>query len=98
MNEGSTDPLSLKCSHVNLRDQVLGILRKAILDLRFEPGERLIERELCEMVGVSRTSIREALRHLETEGLVTNKSNVGSTVTVIEASEAVRIYEMREAL
>ena len=76
-NEDLPNPLFVECVRINLRDQVLEVLRKAILDLRFKPGDRLIERELCEMVGVSRTSIREALRHLESEGLVTNKPNVG---------------------
>jgi len=47
-----------------LRFQVENVLRQAIIDGRFTPGERLIERELCASLGVSRTSIREALRKL----------------------------------
>lgn len=50
-----------------LRYQVENVLRQAIMSGRFTPGERLIERELCETLGVSRTSIREALRRLEAE-------------------------------
>jgi DNA-binding transcriptional regulator YhcF (GntR family) len=57
---------------VTLRQQVLEVLRNGILSFQFKPGDRLIERELCEMTGVSRTSVREALRHLESEGLVQN--------------------------
>jgi DNA-binding GntR family transcriptional regulator len=53
-----------------LRHQVEHVLRQAIMLGRFAPGARLIERELCETLGVSRTSIREALRRLEAERLV----------------------------
>lgn len=81
-----------------LRDQVLEVLRRAILELRFRPGDRLIERELCQLTGVSRTSVREALRHLESEGLVSNVPNVGPVVAVIGVEEARHIYELREAL
>jgi DNA-binding GntR family transcriptional regulator len=74
------------------------VIRKAILDLRFKPGDRLIERELCELTGVSRTSVREALRHLESEGLVRNLPNQGPIVATVDAKEAREIYELREAL
>jgi len=53
-----------------LRQQVLDSLRQAIIDGRLAPGARLTERELTEMLGVSRTVVREALRSLEAEGLV----------------------------
>lgn len=93
-----SNSLRVERVHINLRDQVLDVLRNAILDLRFKPGDRLVERELCELVGVSRTSIREALRHLESEGLVTNVPNVGPSVAIVDVSEAVHIYELRETL
>ena len=48
-----------------IREQVVSNLRRAILEGQFQPGERLIERALCALTGVSRTSIREALRQLE---------------------------------
>lgn len=95
-SEGST--LKVERYRPSLRDQVLKVLRTAILELRFLPGDRLIERELCELIGVSRTSIREALRHLESEGLVQNVPNVGPTVAVFDKDEAIHIYELREAL
>jgi len=83
---------------VTLRQQVLDVLRRAILDFRFKPGDRLIERELCEMVGVSRTSVREALRHLESEGLVENQPNRGPAVARVSPETAQQLYEVREAL
>lgn len=81
-----------------LRQQVLDQLRAAIVDLEFEPGERLVERKLCEMMGVSRTSVREALRHLEAEGLITTVPHRGPVVTEVTPEEARDIYEVRAAL
>lgn len=91
---------SLKVTRVsqNLRQQVVELLRGAILEYRFKPGDRLIERELCELTGVSRTSVREALRHLESEGLVVNLPNRGPQVATVSAEEAREIYEVRETL
>jgi DNA-binding GntR family transcriptional regulator len=73
-------------------------LRRAILSGRLEPGQRLIERSLCEMTGVSRTAVREALRSLETEGLVVNVPNRGPMVISISADEAKEIYQVRGIL
>ncbi len=81
-----------------LRQQVLDQLRAAIVDLEFEPGERLVERKLCEMMGVSRTSVREALRHLEAEGLITTVPHRGPVVTEVTPEEARDIYQVRAAL
>ena len=53
-----------------LRHQVIESIRNAIVTGYFKPGERLLERRLCEMIGVSRTLVREALRQLESEGLI----------------------------
>lgn len=96
----SSDLSSLRVQRVQvtLRQQVLELLRNAILEGRFKPGERLIERELCELTGVSRTSVREALRHLESEGLVANVPNKGPTVATLSEEDAREIYEVREAL
>ena len=69
-----------------LRDQVLEILRRQpILDFRYKPGQRLIERELIEQIGVSRTTIREVLRELDAEGLVTTIPQKGAIVVVADA-------------
>ena len=53
-----------------LRDMVQERLREAIISGHFAPGDRLVERPLCEQLGVSRTVIRETVRYLEAEGLV----------------------------
>jgi DNA-binding GntR family transcriptional regulator len=90
--------LRIKRRTTTLRQQVLEALRNAILDFQFKPGDRLVERELCEMTGVSRTSVREALRHLESEGLVENVPNKGPTVATLTVEDARQIYEVRSAL
>jgi GntR family transcriptional regulator, trigonelline degradation regulator len=90
--------LRIKRQTTTLRQQVLEALRNAILDFQFKPGDRLVERELCEMTGVSRTSVREALRHLESEGLVENVANRGPTVATLTIEDARQIYEVRSAL
>ena len=81
-----------------LRRMVEDRLRTAILHGRFKPGQRLIERELCELIGVSRTSIREALRHLEAEGIVDTVSQRGPVVASISLDEAMQLYQLRAAL
>lgn len=81
-----------------LRREIESRLRAAITQGRFHAGERLIERELCEMLGVSRPSLREALRHLEAEELVTLQPNRGPAVAEITIAEASEIYEIRAML
>jgi len=80
------------------RDLVLRKLRGAILAGRFEPGQRLLERILVERMGVSRTPIREALRKLELEGLVTTVPYRGPVVTRPTVDDARAVYEVRAAL
>lgn len=82
----------------NLRERTVKVLRDAILGLQFKPGERLIERELCEATGVSRTSLREALRNIEAEGLITRLPNKGMFITVVTVDDARQIYEVRATL
>ena len=66
-----------------LRRQVLDELRQSIISGRLNPGDRLLERELIAMMGVSRTVIREALRQLESEGLVAIIPNKGPVVRAL---------------
>lgn len=81
-----------------VRRQVVEILRSAITSGHFEPGQRLIERDLCELTGVSRASIREALRQLETEGLIETIPNRGPLVSRLTPEDAASIYQIRGAL
>lgn len=81
-----------------LREQVLNVLRQAILTFQLQPGQRLIERELIESTGVSRTTIREALRELAAEGLVTTLPQKGAIVASPTVEEAEELYEIRSAL
>lgn len=81
-----------------VRDQALEVVRQGILDFRLRPGQRLIERELMEQLGVSRATVREVIARLASEGLVTNIPQRGAIVTVLTAEEAADIYEMRVAL
>ncbi|MBN3751890.1 GntR family transcriptional regulator [Paraburkholderia sp. Tr-20389] len=81
-----------------LRHQVENVLRQAIMSGRFAPGARLIERELCETLGVSRTSVREALRKLEAEKLVRSVPHKGPIVAVMSQQEASELYALRGLL
>jgi GntR family transcriptional regulator, trigonelline degradation regulator len=93
-------PTDLRVSAVAapLRAQVVLKLREAILNRTFPPGHRLVERELCEMTGVSRTTVREALRQLESEGLVRLVPNQGPIVASISPDEARDLYDVRGVL
>jgi DNA-binding GntR family transcriptional regulator len=81
-----------------LRTMVEDRLRMTILTGHFESGQRLVERELCELFGVGRTSVREALRQLEAEGLVTTIPHKGPTVSRVDYDDAEQIYAVRALL
>jgi DNA-binding GntR family transcriptional regulator len=88
----------LRITPVTIQAQTASKLRDAILDGVFKPGEKLLEAELCRQMGVSRTSVREALRQLEAERLVTIIPNRGPSVTQLTWKEAEAIYDARELL
>lgn len=88
----------LVTENIPTRDLVLRKLRGAILSGRFQPGQRLLERELVEQMGVSRTPIREALRKLELEGLVTTTPYKGPVVTLPTLEDAQALFEVRSAM
>jgi DNA-binding GntR family transcriptional regulator len=81
-----------------VRQQVEDRLRRAIIDGVFPPGTHLADRLLCEQFEASRSIIREAVRMLEAEGLVTVVPHRGPFVTLVSAAEATQIYEVRAAL
>jgi DNA-binding GntR family transcriptional regulator len=83
---------------VTLRDMVQERMRDAIIEGHFKPGERLIERPLCEQMGVSRTVVRETIRYLEAEGLVKIIPGRGPIVAKMNWQDAHQIYEIRRML
>ncbi len=93
----NTDPALQRIEKApqTLRDIVQARLREAIIAGHFAPGERLVERPLCDQLGVSRTVIRETIRFLEAEGLVEIIPNRGPIVATLSWDQARQIYEIR---
>ena len=81
-----------------LRDVVFQTLRKGILRGDLKPGERLMEIQLANRLGVSRTPIREAIRMLELEGLVYNIPRRGAQVARITEQDLRDVLEVRLGL
>lgn len=95
-----TTPAHLAAMHqsASLKKQVIEALRTAILEGRFQPGDRLVEREVCEMFQVSRTLLREALSQLAAEGILQIIPHRGPIVAIYSAEDARSIYELRATL
>jgi len=96
--DASVMPLAVRALAAPLRQQVVDRLRAAVISGDLAPGQRLTERELIDRVGVSRTVIREALRQLESEGLVETVPNKGPVVRALSRAEAVDLYRIRASL
>ncbi|MBQ7582865.1 MAG: GntR family transcriptional regulator [Lachnospiraceae bacterium] len=84
--------------YLPLRDLVFRTLRQAILTGELKPGERLMEIHLANRLGVSRTPVREAIRMLELEGLVTMIPRRGAEVSRISRQDISDVLEVRGAL
>ena len=84
--------------YLPLRDVVFNTLRQAILKGELAPGERLMEIQLANKLGVSRTPIREAIRKLELEGLVLMIPRKGAEVAEITEKNMLDVLEVRRAL
>lgn len=84
--------------YLPLRDVVFNTIREAILKGDFAPGERLMEKQLADKMGVSRTPIREAIRKLELEGLVIMIPRKGAEVASITKKDISDVLEIRAAL
>ncbi|MCD8082083.1 MAG: GntR family transcriptional regulator [Clostridiales bacterium] len=84
--------------YLPLRDVVFNTLRQAILKGELEPGERLMEIQLANRLGVSRTPIREAIRKLELEGLVLMIPRKGAEVAKISEKNLRDVLEVRRSL
>jgi len=73
-------------------------LRNAILDGSYTAGQKLVERELCELTGASRSVLREALASLEASGLIERESYRGYSVSLLSARKVGEIFELRSSL
>jgi DNA-binding GntR family transcriptional regulator len=98
MNDAPHDDLKIEHPPQTLREIVHARMRGAILSGRFKSGERLVERTLCDQLGVSRSVVREAIRYLEAEGLVESLPNKGPMVARMDWAQAAQIYEIRMLL
>ena len=91
----NTVEMRVRTDTETFREKATNAIREAIMSLHYRPGEPLIERHLCEETGVSRTSVREALRHLEAEGLVRRESSRGLVVAELSVEEVRDIFDVR---
>ena len=95
--EAAIKSLRIDRPPVTLRELALDRIREAIVAGTFEPGMRLVERTLCDQLGVSRSVIREVIRHLETEGLI-EMAKQGPIVARLDWNDARQIYDIRALL
>lgn len=91
-------PTALRSRHVSLTDTVASTLRRKILGREFEPGEKITQAQLAELLGVSTMPVREALLRLVAEGMVIAEANRSYRVTNTSASEIRDIYWMHAVL
>lgn len=92
------DSLRIISNPVLVRDYAVDKLRSALATGLYKPGDRIIDRDLCETLQISRTSVREALRQLQAEKLITVGPRRRISVTVLTADDAADIYLLRETL
>jgi DNA-binding GntR family transcriptional regulator len=93
-SSAEVQPLSARA----LTDLVAEELTRAILGGVFQPGERLVERDLAERFAVSKTPVREALRDLSSRGLLVSRHYRGTEVVPVDEQMMREIYEVRAAL
>lgn len=91
-------PLKVERAAKTLRELALENMRAAILSGHFKPGQRLVERALCEELDVSRSIVREVLRHLEAEALIETVPHQGPVVASLSLDQAAQIYDIRALL
>ncbi|MCP8970074.1 GntR family transcriptional regulator [Ectobacillus sp. SYSU M60031] len=83
---------------LSFRDEVYGALKKSIITLELQPGERLSDKELAERFGISRTPVREALKRLEDEGLIQSLPGSSTRVAPLQWEEAKHAFTVVAAL
>ena len=87
--------LKIENMPVTLRELALAKVRQAIISGYFKAGDRLVERSLCDELGVSRTVVREVIRYLEAEDLIENLPKKGPIVAILTWEVAEQIYDIR---
>lgn len=97
MEEKRLSPIQLE-NYKPLRELVFETLRGAIIDGTLKPGERLMEVQLADEMGVSRTPVREAIRKLELEGLVLMIPRKGAYVSGLSSKDIADVFEVRASL
>ena len=95
MDNNLSQNLRIERPPVTLREMALERMRAAIIAGHFTSGTRLVERPLCEQLGVSRSVVRETIRYLEAEGLVEIIPNKGPIVARMDWDQARQIYDVR---
>lgn len=90
--------LKQNINRLNLTDEAYNILANRIVNRKLKPGARLIEDELAEDIGISRTPIREALNRLAQDGLIELIPRKGAQVSRLKARDVEEIYELRKLL
>ncbi|WP_149139527.1 GntR family transcriptional regulator [Gemmobacter caeruleus] len=98
MDQTHDADLRIAHSPTKLRELAVDRLRQAIISGRFAGGSRLVERTLCDQLGVSRSVVREAIRYLEAEGLVETQGRSGPVVATLDWPRARQIYDIRRLL
>lgn len=93
-----TEDLRIDHAPLTLRALAVDRLRSAIIAGRFQGGDRLVERTLCDQLGVSRSVVREAIRYLEAEGLVETAPRAGPIVARLDWDQARQVYAIRRLL
>jgi len=83
---------------LSLKDKAYATIKEAILSLKLQPGTPLVETQLAEEMGISKTPVRAALEELEREGFVTRILFKGTYVTEVTVKDLVEIFQLRAVL
>jgi DNA-binding GntR family transcriptional regulator len=88
----------MKIAKASLHNEAVARIRDMILEGRLEPGSKVSEKDLCELFGISRTPLREALKVLATEGLIVLLPQRGARVAQLTGKDMADLFEVTEAL
>jgi DNA-binding GntR family transcriptional regulator len=94
----STFQLPKIAEPVSLKDKAYNAIKSAILSLKLRPGDPLVESELAQQLGISKTPVRDALLELEREGFVTKILFKGTYVTEVTLKDIREIFQLRAVL